>query len=123
MVNLCQYIYYLIPPLKLPKPYILLKISRLNVTGMAIFPFIFTKTKIRSKVLINHELIHHRQQLELFILPFFLFYLIDYLIGLIKFRNHQKAYMNICFEKEAYKNDNNLQYLKNRPFWAFLKYI
>ncbi len=90
---------------------------------MAIFPFIFTKTKIRSKVLINHELIHHRQQLELFILPFFLFYLIDYLIGLIKFRNHQKAYMNICFEKEAYKNDNNLQYLKNRPFWAFLKYI
>lgn len=109
--------------MKLPKPYILLKISRLNVTGMAIFPFIFTKTKIRSKVLINHELIHHRQQLELFILPFFLFYLIDYLIGLIKFRNHQKAYMNICFEKEAYKNDNNLQYLKNRPFWAFLKYI
>lgn len=109
--------------MKLPKPYILLKISRLNVTGLAIFPFIFTKTKIRSKVLINHELIHHRQQLELFILPFFLFYLIDYLIGLIKLGNHHKAYMNICFEKEAYKNDENLQYLKTRPFWAFLKYI
>ncbi len=109
--------------LKIPKPYILLKISRLNVTGLAIFPFIFTKTEIRSKILINHELIHHRQQLELFILPFFIFYFLDYLYKYLKYRNHYKAYMNISFEREAYKNDNNLDYLKTRPFWAFLKYL
>jgi hypothetical protein len=100
-----------------------MKISRLNVTGLAIFPFIFTKSKTRSKTLINHELIHHRQQLELFILPFFILYLIDYLIGLLKYKNSYKAYMNICFEKEAYANDQNLSYLKNRPFWSFLKYL
>jgi hypothetical protein len=100
-----------------------MKISRLNVTGLAIFPFIFTKHKVRSKTLINHELIHHRQQLELFILPFYIFYLLDYLIGLIKYKNSYKAYMNICFEKEAYANDQNLNYLKNRPLWSFLKYL
>ena len=93
------------------------------MTGLAIFPFIFTKNKIRSKTLINHELIHHRQQIELFILPFYIFYLLDYLIKLVKYKNKHKAYMNICFEKEAYANDQNLNYLKNRPFWAFLKYI
>jgi hypothetical protein len=100
-----------------------MKVSRLNVAGLAIFPFIFTKNKIRSKVLLNHELIHHRQQLELFIIPFYIFYIIDYLVGFIKYKNHYKAYMAICFEREAYKNDGNLIYLKNRPFWAFLKYI
>jgi hypothetical protein len=105
------------------KPYILLKISRLNVTGLAIFPFIFTKSKTRSKTLINHELIHHRQQLELFILPFYLFYILDYMIGLIKYKNRYLAYMNICFEKEAYANDQNLNYLKERKLWAFLRYV
>jgi hypothetical protein len=109
--------------LKGPKSYILLKISRLNVNGLAIFPFIITKSKIRSKTLINHELIHHRQQLELFILPFYILYLLDYLLGLIKHKNSYLAYMNICFEKEAYQNDQNLNYLKNRPLWAFLKYL
>ena len=100
-----------------------MKISWLNVTGLALFPFIFTKSKARSKTLINHELIHHRQQLELFIFPFYILYLIDYLAGIIKYKNRYIAYMNICFEKEAYANDQDLNYLKNRKTWAFLKYL
>ncbi len=100
-----------------------MKISRLNVTGLAIFPFIFTKHKIRSKTLINHELIHHRQQIELFILPFYILYLLDYLVGLLKYKNKYDAYMNICFEKEAYAHDQDLNYLKKRRLWAFLKYL
>ncbi len=109
--------------MKLPKPYILMKINRLNVTAIAIFPFIFTKNKLRSKTLINHELIHHQQQLELFIIPFYIFYLIDYFLGLIKYKNSHRAYMEICFEKEAYANETNLDYLKKRPFWAFLRHL
>ncbi|MES2794420.1 MAG: hypothetical protein V4683_00570 [Bacteroidota bacterium] len=101
----------------------LVKISRLNVNGLAIFPFIFTKNNERSKTLINHELIHHRQQLELFIFPFYLFYVYQYFVGLVKYKNSYKAYMNICFEKEAYANDQNLNYLKYRKLWAFLNYI
>lgn len=93
------------------------------MTGLAIFPFIFTKNKIRSKTLINHELIHHRQQLELLILPFYFFYILDYLWCLLKYKNRYEAYMNICFEKEAYANDQNLNYLKKRKLWAFLDYF
>jgi hypothetical protein len=106
-----------------PKFYILLKISLLHVNGLAIFPFIFTKKNTQNKVLINHELIHHRQQLELLIFPFYLWYVFEYLLKLARYQSHSKAYRHISFEQEAYQHDSDLNYLKNRPIWAFLKYI
>jgi len=33
------------------------------------------------------------------------------------------AYMNISFEREAYTNDNNLEYLKDRKYFAWIKYL
>ena len=33
------------------------------------------------------------------------------------------AYLNISFEKEAYQNDYNLEYLKYRKRFAFIKYL
>ncbi|HLP50692.1 MAG TPA: hypothetical protein VK154_07380 [Chitinophagales bacterium] len=41
-------------------------------SAMAVYPFILVKRKElqNNAVLINHEKIHHRQQLELLILPF-----------------------------------------------------
>lgn len=94
-------------------------------TGMAVFPFVFLKSKgLRGdKQLLNHEKIHLRQQLELFILPFYLFYTLEFLVRLVQFKNGQKAYRNISFEREAFANENRLDYLNNRPFWSFLKYI
>src|SRR6478672_8726805 len=96
----------------------------LKVNGMALFPFILisNKAKIKDAILINHELIHIRQQLEMLVIPFYIFYLLNYMVNIIKFKNHDKAYLEITFEKEAYQNDHNLAYLKSRPFWAFLKY-
>jgi len=32
------------------------------------------------------------------------------------------AYRNISFEKEAYSNDDNLEYLKQRKIFNFIKY-
>jgi len=94
----------------------------LNVDGMAIFPFILVRTKSPSKTLINHECIHLAQQLELLILPFYIWYLSEYLLNRFKGQNHQVAYSNICFEKEAYENEDKLAYLVNRRAWSFLKY-
>lgn len=31
--------------------------------------------------------------------------------------------MNISFEREAYTNDNNLEYLKDRKYFAWIKYL
>ena len=94
-------------------------------TGITIFPFVFLKTKRlkENQVLINHEKIHLRQQLELLILPFYLFYGIEFLVRLTQYKNWQKAYRNISFEREAYTNELSLNYLKQRPFWSFLKYL
>lgn len=94
-------------------------------TGMTIFPFIFLKNKglKHSKTLINHEKIHLRQQLELLILPFYIWYVLEFLIRYYQHKNWFLAYKNLSFEREAYCNDTNLEYLKSRPFWQFLKYL
>ncbi|WP_353780150.1 hypothetical protein [Winogradskyella sp. 3972H.M.0a.05] len=94
-------------------------------TGIALFPFVFLKEKylISDATLINHEKIHLRQQLELLILPFYLFYFLEFALRLIQYKDWSIAYRNISFEREAYKNENDLDYLKSRSFWAFLKHL
>jgi hypothetical protein len=92
---------------------------------MALFPFILIKRRqdFFNDQLVRHEQIHIRQQLELLILPFYLLYLIHYLVNFCIYFNHDKAYRNIVFEKEAYQNDQNVMYLSNRRAWSFLKYF
>jgi len=93
--------------------------------GITIFPFVFLKSSTlkANKVLLNHENIHLKQQLELLILPFYIWYAVEFLYRLMLCKNWHLAYRSISFEKEAYSNETNLQYLKGRPFWRFLKYL
>lgn len=92
---------------------------------MAIFPFILVKQKEfkLDEILIRHETIHLQQELELLIIPFYLLYLLNYLINLCRYRDHEKAYLNIVFEREAYGCENDSTYLRQRKFWAWIKYI
>jgi len=94
-------------------------------TGFAFFPFVFLKQKhLRNDIcLLNHEKIHLRQQLELLILPFYVVYMVEFLVRLYQYKIWHLAYRNISFEREAYKNESDLDYLNQRPFWSFLKYI
>lgn len=93
--------------------------------GITLFPFIFLlrKEDKRNMILVNHEKIHIRQQLELLIVPFFIWYGVEFLVRLVQFKNWSRAYRNISFEREAYSNEKDLDYLKKRPFWYFLKYV
>jgi hypothetical protein len=92
--------------------------------GLTIFPFVFLKHKGLSdnSILINHERIHLRQQIELLFIPFFVVYLVEFLYRLIQYKKWTLAYRNISFEREAYKNEKDLKYLDSRSFWGFLKY-
>ena len=93
--------------------------------GLTFFPFVFmmdAKDK-ENKVFINHEKIHIRQQLELLIVPFFIWYFIEYGFRLMQYKDKNIAYHNISFEREAYKNEKDLDYLMSRSFWKFLKYV
>ncbi len=93
-------------------------------SGLAIFPFIFVNDKRNiNPTFLNHERIHLRQQLELLILPFYIGYVLEYIIRRIQYKSHHQAYRSISFEREAYTHERNTTYLKNRAFWAFLKYV
>lgn len=94
-------------------------------TGITLYPFILIKdiSLKQNKVFVNHEKIHLQQQLELFILVFYLWYGIEFMYKWIKFKDKYLAYKAISFEREAYSNENDLSYIKKRPNWAFLKYL
>lgn len=94
-------------------------------TGITVFPFVFLKFRHlkTDSILINHEKIHLKQQLEMLLLPFYIFYFIEFIIRLFQYKEWNKAYRNISFEREAYLNEGNLEYLKSRPIWTFLKYL
>lgn len=91
--------------------------------AITLYPFIILRerTDKDNVVLINHERIHLRQQKELWVIGFYLWYLLDFLWKLIKYRNWDKAYYNIIFEREAYDNESDLRYLENRKKFAFLR--
>ncbi|PNQ73823.1 hypothetical protein C1T31_05690 [Hanstruepera neustonica] len=93
--------------------------------GISLFPFIILKyhTNKQDRVLINHERIHLRQQLELLIVLFYVWYVIEFLIRFFHCKNWRLAYLNISFEREAYQHEKDLDYLKSRSFWAFKKYL
>lgn len=104
---------------------ILPKLFTGNFRGMAVYPFVFLKDKLTrdNKVVIHHESIHLRQQLEMLWFIFFLWYLTEFLIRLIVYKDSHRAYRNISFEREAYENERNFDYLKNKRFWSFTKYL
>ena len=94
-------------------------------SGITLFPFIIvSENDLKlNPVMINHEKIHIRQQIELLILPFFIWYGIEFLGKWIISKDKNIAYRNISFEKEAYANEKDLNYLKQRSFWSFLNYV
>lgn len=99
-------------------------LPNLSVNAMAIYPFILLKNKAQKQdvELINHERIHHIQQLELLLFGFYFLYLVNYLFNLSKYRNHYQAYYNIPFEKEAYKHEKDLSYLSKRKWYNWINF-
>lgn len=93
--------------------------------ALAIWPFIILKSRNLQydKVIINHEKIHLRQQIELLWLLYFVWYLVEFIIHWIRLGDFMKAYYAISFEKEAYKHEGDPEYLRKRKFWQFLKFF
>jgi hypothetical protein len=103
---------------------VFLRISNLpfGYSAMTLFPFVLFRGKMPDW-LKNHERIHLRQQIEMLILPFYIWYIAEYLIHYLKFRDRLKAYRAISFEKEAYSNHHDPGYLRKRKFWSFFRYL
>lgn len=87
-----------------------------------LFGIIFAKGDCTRRTL-NHESIHTAQIKELGYIFFYILYVMEWLVRIIIHRNCFSAYRNISFEKEAYDNDADMQYLKSRKHYAFFKYL
>lgn len=96
-----------------------------DYVGLSLWPFIFLREgSLRADgVLINHERIHLRQQQELLILPFYLLYISEWLLRSLLYLDSYRAYRNISFEREAYANEADMQYLSKRKSFGFLHYL
>jgi len=94
----------------------------LKVEGITFNPYIFLAEKKKER-LVNHEMIHIEQYKECgffgFLSKYVRFWFKDYL----KYKSYNTAYMRIPFEKEAYENQRNLDYIKTRKEHAWKDYI
>ena len=103
-----------------------MKIIRNNIipfTGykaMNLFGVLFVRGNARiDDITLNHEKIHTAQMKEMLYIFFYLWYVTEWLIRLPK----GNAYRNISFEREAYDNQYDLDYLKSRKRFDFVRYI
>lgn len=92
------------------------RFAAINFFGILLAP---KSIKISSQT-VNHEAIHTAQMTEMLFVFFYLWYLIEWLIRLFCKGN---AYRNIAFEKEAYQNDHNKNYLNSRKPYSWFKFF
>lgn len=91
--------------------------------------FIFRKDGRLTEVDVRHEHIHFLQQLEWLFVGFFVLYHVEYLWHLVRLllkrpkgqrfgQVSMEAYRRISFEREAYRHEREVDYLKTRRHWA-----
>lgn len=90
-------------------------------SAINLFGILFVrKDAVISEKTINHEKIHTAQMKEVLYAFFYLWYVIEWVVRLLGKGN---AYRNISFEQEAYLNERDLDYLKNRKGYSWIKYL
>ena len=104
----------------------------MRIAGITLFPFILLRKKYknveswmegRKENLIQHETIHLKQQIEMLIIPFYIWYILEWLLKFIKYRDAKKAYKSISFEKEANIYENRKNYLEFRKPYNWLRLL
>lgn len=124
------------------------KIPFKGFIAMCFYPFIlvrYDKKALFDDTTTRHELIHANQQQEMYVAGFvlslfllllglsfwsllaipvyFYWYGIEWLMRWAYYRNRDTAYKNISFEREAYNNQANMDYLRTRKHYAFLNFL
>jgi hypothetical protein len=98
-----------------------------GIRGITLFPFIILRDDLKgmpdARETINHEFIHARQQTELLVVVFVIWYLASYMAGRLKGLDRYEAYRNIIFEREAFDRMYDHEYLGRRRPFSFLKYL
>lgn len=102
-----------------------------HVVGITLAPFgIYVKEdylkysseiNYEGRTTINHESIHWKQQMEMLVIPFYIWYLVEWLFKLLI--HGGSAYYYLSFEREAYTNQDNVDYIKTRKSFSWFKFL
>jgi len=96
----------------------------MRVGGITLAPYIILRERYkgtsRGERVINHELIHIEQQRELLVVPFYVLYVLNFIINIFRMKP-KGPYREIIFEKEAYSNERDFDYLKKRKRYNYFK--
>lgn len=82
--------------------------------------FFVRKGSVMSKEDMNHEAIHTAQMKEMMYILFYWWYLVEWILRLFGKGN---AYRRISFEREAYDNQHNMNYLSVRKKYSWTEYL
>ncbi|MBQ8047356.1 MAG: hypothetical protein IJ196_05465 [Prevotella sp.] len=90
-------------------------------TAINLLGILFCKPSVKvTPELVLHERIHTAQMIEMLVIGFYLWYVMEWIVRLPM---HGRAYSNISFEREAYANMHNADYLKHRKRYAWVSYL
>jgi len=81
--------------------------------AITLFPVIFYKGDRVSESDLRHETVHLWQQAALLIVPFYILYIIFWIVGLLRYHDSYRAYREIPFERSAYA----LESLPRQTWW------
>ena len=95
--------------------------------SLAFYPWVFIRNSLRkyyTERVDRHEVTHALQQIETLWVFFLLIYGLEYIIKLPLCRfNHNRAYLSISFEQEAYTHEAEVLYNGTRKHWVWIKYV
>ncbi len=97
-------------------------IAPIDIGAITLGPIVISRSEM-DETTKRHETIHYQQFLELAFVGFVILYYGFWLLNLLKGDDGQSAYYNIPFEKEAYYNDADEDYLQNRKRFSWIHYI
>lgn len=103
-------------------PVWLSKVAPINIWAISFGLWVWCRGEMSEQTK-NHETIHYRQQVELLFVGQWLLYIGFWAIGMIRYFDGKKAYRENPFEREAYTNDGNMNYLFDRKHFAWISYI
>ena len=88
-----------------------------------IFGIVFYKGQRPSAAALNHEAIHSAQGRELLWLPFYVIYLLEFIIRLVLTLSFKEAYRSISFEQEARIYQAFDDYLPVRTHYYWINFL
>ena len=91
-----------------------------NAQAFFIWQWYKDAATLNNKRIVNHENIHFRQQVET---GFIFGWIIWALLLVFNALTARQVYWEHPWEYETHENDQNLDYLKTRKPWAWVKYI